>query len=94
MSESKRTTDHETIRRWAEARNGHPATVQGTGSDDDAGILRIDFDEPGDDDDERLEEITWEEFFDKFEEKRLAFLYQEKTASGEPSKQYSWRAIV
>ena len=85
MSDSKRTTDHETIRRWAEARNGHPATVQGTGSGDEAGILRIDFDEPGNDDDDRLEEITWDEFFDKFEEKGLAFLYQEKTASGEPS---------
>jgi hypothetical protein len=85
MSGSKRTTDHEKIRRWAEARNGRPARVQGTGEGDDAGLLRIDFPEDQDED-EGLEEITWEEFFEKFDEKRLAFLYQERTASGERSR--------
>jgi hypothetical protein len=85
MSGSKRTTDHEKIRRWAEARNGRPARVQGSGEGNDAGLLRIDFPEDQDED-EGLEEITWEEFFEKFDEKRLAFLYQERTASGERSR--------
>jgi len=85
MRSSKRTTDHEQIRRWAEARSGKPVRVQGTAKDDDAGLLRIDF--PDDNDDEEdLEEISWDEFFEKFDEKRLAFVYQEKTASGEPSR--------
>ena len=28
--ESKQTTDHETIKNWAEERDGHPATVRDT----------------------------------------------------------------
>jgi hypothetical protein len=49
-------------------------------------LLRIDFRE-GDPDpaDDSLEEISWEEFFEKFEEKRLALLYQDRTAAGKPS---------
>ena len=67
------TTDHETIRKWVEARGGRPARVKGTGDAKDAGLLRLDFGEP----EERLEEVTWEEFFDTFEESELAFLYEE-----------------
>jgi hypothetical protein len=82
---SKRTTDHAKIRQWAEARNGKPARAQGTGEGNDPGLLRIDFPEEHEDE-EDLEEITWDEFFEKFDEKRLAFVYQEKTAGGEPSR--------
>ena len=32
-----------------------------------------------------LEEISWEEFFEKFDESDLALLYQEETAGGEKS---------
>ena len=85
MSQSKRTTDHEQIRQWAEARNGKPARVQGTGDSDDVGLLRIDFPERAEEDEE-LEEISWDEFFEKFDEKRLAFVYQEQTAAGETSR--------
>ena len=87
MSSSKRTTDHTRIRRWVEARQGKPARVQATGQRDDVGLLRIDFPEDHEDEeDDELEEITWDEFFEKFDEKRLAFVYQEKTATGEPSR--------
>lgn len=87
MSSSQQTTNHEQIRRWVEARNGKPVRVHGTGSADDAGVLRIDFPEANEDeDDEKLEEISWDEFFQKFDEKRLSFVYQENTASGEPSR--------
>ena len=84
MTTSKTTTDHEIIRQWAEQRGGKPSTVSGTGGKEDAGILRIDFPDRNEPDD--LEEITWEEFFDKFEESNLAFLYQEKTAEGKISR--------
>jgi hypothetical protein len=40
---SKRTTNHNVIRKWAESRGGHPATVKRTATKDEAGILRIDF---------------------------------------------------
>ena len=81
---SKTTTDHEAIRRWVEARGGWPATVKGTGNGDPVGILRIDF--PGRGDDESLQEISWEDFFQKFDDSGLAFLYQEQTAEGGESR--------
>ena len=82
MSESKTTTNHDEIRRWVEQRGGRPAHVTETGDGDDPGILRIDFG----DQDEALEEISWDEFFDAFEENNLAFLYQDETAEGEESR--------
>jgi hypothetical protein len=82
MSTSETTTDHDTIRRWAEERGGRPATVTGTESgDEEAGILRIDFQDP----DDRLEEISWDDWFAKFEEENLAFLYQDEKKDGETS---------
>ena len=36
--------------------------------------------------DESLDHISWEDFFDKFDEARLAFLYQEKTSDGKTSR--------
>ena len=33
--QSNTTTDHETIRRWAEERGGEPATVRGTEDGDE-----------------------------------------------------------
>ena len=71
MSEAKATTDHDEIRRWVEERGGTPARVQGT---EPGGILRIDFGEP----EESLEEISWDTFFDIFEDRRLAFLHQDE----------------
>jgi hypothetical protein len=82
MAESKTTTNHDEIRRWAEARGGRPAAVTATGGGDDPGILRIDFG----DQDEGLEQISWEEFFDAFEQNNLAFLYQEETEGGGESR--------
>jgi hypothetical protein len=54
MSSAQKTTDHDEIRRWTEARGGHPAKVQAQGKQLSGGILRIDFDEPGGNDDVRL----------------------------------------
>jgi len=84
MSSSKSTTNHDEIRKWAEARSGKPATVKRTESNGEAGVLRIDF--PGYSGSDSLEEISWEEFFKKFDEKQLAFLYQDETSSGEQSR--------
>jgi hypothetical protein len=84
MSAAKLTTDHLTIRRWAEARKGKPARVHTTDTDD-TGLLRIDFPR-GNDDETELEELTWDEFFEKFDDQRLAFVYQERTAAGARSR--------
>jgi len=82
MSESKTTTNHDEIRQWVEKRGGRPAAVSETGGDGDAGILRVDFG----DEDEGLEEISWDEFFATFDENNLAFLYQEETSEGSESR--------
>jgi hypothetical protein len=82
-SESKTTTDHDEIRSWVEEHDGKPASVKGTENGDQAGVLRIDF--PGGAGEDQLEHIDWDEWFDKFESENLAFLYQERKASGEDS---------
>lgn len=84
MSDSSTTTtDHDTIRRWAEDRGGKPSAVAATGSADDPGIIRIDF--PGYSGEGSLQEISWDEWFEAFEENNLALVYQETTADGEKS---------
>jgi hypothetical protein len=82
MSESHTTTDHNIIRKWATDRQGLPTTVKATEEDGHAGILRIDF-EPKD---KALDEIDWDEFFRKFDESELAFLYQNRTKDGKVSR--------
>ena len=80
---SQTTTDHEEIRQWAEARQGRPACVKGTGERGDMGVLRIDF--PGGEE-RKLQSVSWDEWFEKFDENGLAFLYQDKTAGGKTSR--------
>jgi hypothetical protein len=81
--ESKTTTNHEEIKNWVEERGGHPAIVKGTEKGGSA-LLRIDY--PGFSGEDRLEEIEWDEFFEIFDENKLAFLYQDETADGEKSR--------
>ena len=82
MSDGETTTDHKLIKQWVEQRDGRPATVRATEEDGHAGILRIDFGAKED----NLEEIEWEEFFRRFDESYLAFLYQDRTKDGKLSR--------
>jgi hypothetical protein len=75
------TTHHEVIRQWAEARGGKPATVPGTEHGDHLGVLRIDFGETN----AELREVSWEEWFDTFDDRRLNFIYQEERTDGNTS---------
>lgn len=61
------TTNHETIRRWAEERNAEPARA----SEDDDVRLRFSFP-----DTDRFRVVSWGEFFAAFEREGLAFVYQ------------------
>jgi hypothetical protein len=89
MARAHATTDHDKIREWAENRGGHPATVRRTERGHEAGILRLDFDPP----DEALEKISWEDFFEKFDDADLAFLYQDKTAGGKTSRFHAFVSV-
>lgn len=85
MAEAKITTDHDEIRKWAEARGGRPAVVRATHGKGGTGIIRLEFPNAPNANDDNLDEISWEEFFAKFDEANLAMLYQEETASGRKS---------
>lgn len=78
--QTKSTTDHNTIRKWAETRDGKPAVVTREGEETE--LLRIDF--PGYRE-ENLQEVEWEQWFDIFDEQDLALIYQEETEEGERS---------
>jgi hypothetical protein len=78
------TTDHEEIRRWVEARGGKPAVVEQTARTSRAGILRIDF--PGYRGAQSLKPLEWEDWFSRFDEAGLAFLYQDETSTGKESR--------
>ena len=67
------TTNHAEIRKWVEDRKGHPARVKGTE------VLRIDY--PGFSGEDTLEPIEWDEFFQTFEDRKLAFLYEDEKDS-------------
>ncbi|HVY56315.1 MAG TPA: hypothetical protein VHA77_00525 [Xanthobacteraceae bacterium] len=71
------TTDHKTIRKWAEAKGGKPAAVERTHQGGDVGIVRIMFPNNPRSEHESLVEISWDEFFRQFEESKLALLYED-----------------
>ncbi len=85
MPTSKTTNNHEQIRKWAEARNAVPCEVEGTDRDGEPGILRFEFPKARNRNDAKLREISWDEFFEKFDENNLELLFQEKTAGGQVS---------
>ena len=70
------TTDHDEIRKWAEGKGGKPAAVERTHSDDDVGIIRIMFPDAQNSEHSALTEISWDEFFEEFEKRNLALLYE------------------
>lgn len=84
-AEGQVTTDHDQIRKWAESRGGKPAAVKATHRGNDPGIIRLIFPHALNANDDSLKEISWDDFFDKFDEANLALLYQEKTADGQKS---------
>jgi hypothetical protein len=75
------TTHHEVIRQWAEERDGRPATVPGTEHEGRLGVLRIDFGKET----EGLQEVSWDEWFETFDERGLNFIYQETRTDGDQS---------
>ncbi|AZO12076.1 MULTISPECIES: hypothetical protein [unclassified Mesorhizobium] len=79
MSEAMKTTNHEVIRAWIEARGGRPAVLSTSGK---GAILRVDFGEA----EEALQPIEWDDFFRILDDNNLAFLHQDMTADGATSR--------
>jgi hypothetical protein len=84
-AQSRVTTDHEEIRRWAEERGAIPVRVHGTEGSDDVGIIRLAFPSAPGAKDEKLEPISWDEWSAEFDRRGLALLYEETTATGQKS---------
>lgn len=82
MSEAKTTTDHDEIKRWVEARGGRPSLVRETEDGERGGVLRFDFGEREAD----FDDISWDRFFDVFDERELALLHQDETSEGKQSR--------
>jgi hypothetical protein len=80
MTGTKATIDHDEIQEWAEERGAHPARVKRTGRRGDIGMIRLDF--PGYSGAQSLEPISWDQFFEKFDESNLALIYRESTPRG------------
>jgi hypothetical protein len=76
------TTSHEVIKQWAEERGGTPATVAETEHGDHLGVLRFDF---GRGDSDRLQQVSWEEWFKTYDQRTLNFIYQETKSDGSQS---------
>jgi hypothetical protein len=74
---SQTTTDHEKIQRWAESHGGKPAAVASTHDNNDVGIVRIMFPRSKHSEHDNLTEISWDEFFEEFEKRSLALVYDE-----------------
>ncbi len=85
MALSKTTQDHDEIRTWAEARGAKPAEVASTEKNGETGILRIEFPKAKNHNDSALKEISWDEFFEKFDASDLALVYQDVTKEGAES---------
>ena len=77
------TQDHDRIRQWVEERGGRPATVASTADENDPGLIRLDF--PFGGDEAELEEISWDRWFEKFDDSDLVLLHQETLKDGTKS---------
>lgn len=86
---SDATVDHDTIRSWVEERDGQPAHVEATADGDDVGVLRLQFPDTQRDHDE-IEPISWDAFFEKFDDENLAFVYQDETEGDRMSRFYKF----
>ena len=80
-AKSRMLTDHRAIRRWAEERRGRPAAVRSPLSDDYIGMIRLDF--PGYRGEDSLEEISWDEWFEDFDDRNLALIVYDEAAADE-----------
>lgn len=92
MSDRKVTTDHREIKKWAKEHKAVPAIIDDEKAGADEVGIRLDF--PGDYDEKYLDkqdthDIKWSEFFDIFEDKKLAFIYDVDSKS-DPTWSYKF----
>jgi hypothetical protein len=72
MANSATTTDHDKIKKWIEDHNGVASVIDNDGK---TKVLRVHFPEASSDKDDQFDEVSYEEFFQIFEDSKLAFLH-------------------
>jgi hypothetical protein len=76
---SKTTTSHDEIVAWADRQGGRPACVAGTGAGKDPGMLRLMFPESDLANDDKLREMSWDEWLRAFDANDLALVFDESS---------------
>lgn len=74
------TKSHDVILAWAAQRKCVPSTIRGTWHNGNPGVLRFDFPDFGSH--ESLEHVTWQQWFDTFDERQLVMIYQDTMKNG------------
>jgi hypothetical protein len=85
------TRNHDIIKSWAEKRGASPATVPGTEHDGHLGVLRFNFPGFGGN---RLQAVTWANWFKAFDKRHLAFIYQDTKTDGTMSNFFRFDSPV
>jgi hypothetical protein len=67
------TTDHEFIRSWVAERGGYPAMVRRVGQEGEGSLI---INLPDDGSDDPIIDISWSDFFQRFEDQGLTFEYR------------------
>jgi hypothetical protein len=80
--QSLATRNHEVIRQWAETRRAVPAAAGDGKRGNGVGVLRMDFPGYGG---SRLKKVSWNRWFETFDNNELVFLFQEHKADGSTS---------
>ncbi len=80
--ETLATRSHDVIKHWADERKATPATVPDTEHGGKPGVLRFNFPGYGGKD---LQEISWDDWFAPFDQRKLVFLFQEHKSDGHQS---------
>lgn len=91
ISTGKTTRNHHEIQRWAEERGGKPVTLKKSPIKYSIEAVRINF--PEFNYENSFETISWEDFFEIFDESGLFFLYQELTSDGAKSRFFKFIGI-
>lgn len=82
-SASRTLTDHDKIRRWAEERSARPTAMRSTEGSGRVGIIRLDFPEYSGEG--SLNQISWDDWFRKFDENNLVLVVQDRLSDGRTS---------
>ncbi|QQG43859.1 MAG: hypothetical protein HYW86_03200 [Candidatus Roizmanbacteria bacterium] len=91
MNFKRITRNHKEIKNWVQDRNGIPTVIKDEEIINEEDRLSFDFLNNGRND--RLEKITWTDFFRKFDSECLALVYEDKIFKGEESHRFKFIKI-